>query len=69
MAIPPSVGGERRATLPPAADSRMATLPRANETGAVGALRDVGMSASPRVIDVDPISVWPVGMEEDLDKD
>jgi hypothetical protein len=45
------------------------TPPRADKTGAEGALWDVGTSAYLWVIDVDPISARPGGMEEDLVKD
>jgi hypothetical protein len=42
----------RTATPPPATDEREATPLPANETGAGGAVGDIGASASPRVIDV-----------------
>jgi hypothetical protein len=66
---PPSDADERGVTLPSVVDSRTATPPRADEMGVAGALGDVRMSASLRVIDVDPISARPGGMEEDLAKD
>jgi hypothetical protein len=68
-ATPPPAADERGATPPPTTDSRTVTLPRADEAGAGGALGDVRTSASPQVIDVDPINVRPGGMEEDLVKD
>jgi hypothetical protein len=37
--------------------------------GAVGALGDVGYSPSPQIIDVDPISARPGGVDVDLVKD
>jgi hypothetical protein len=68
-ATPPPAADKRVATPPPATNSRMATPPQGDEAGAGGALGDVRTSASPRVIDVDPISVRPSGMEEDLVRD
>ena len=68
-ATPPPAADERGATPPPATDSRTATPPPADDAGAGGAVGDVGTSASPWVIDVDPISARPGGMEEDLVKD
>jgi hypothetical protein len=56
-------------TPPLVADSRTVTPPFAEETTVGGALGDVGTSSSPRVIDVDPISARPGGMEEDLVRD
>jgi hypothetical protein len=56
-------------TPPQAADSRTVTRPPTADAGAQGAVGDVRTSASPRVIDVDPLSVMPGGMEEDLVKD
>jgi hypothetical protein len=63
---PPPAADERLATLPLATDSRMATLLCGDEAGAGGALGDVGTSASPLIIDVDPISARPGGVDEDL---
>jgi hypothetical protein len=65
----PPVADERVATLPPATDSRTVTPPRGDEAGAEGNLGDVRMSASSRVIDVDPMSTRSGGMDEDLVKD
>jgi hypothetical protein len=47
----------------------MATPPLAADAGAQGAVGYVRTSASPRVIDVDPISVMAGWVEEDLVKD
>jgi hypothetical protein len=69
MATSPPAADERVATLPPAIDSRTASPPRADDEGAGGAVGDVGASASPRVIDVDPINERPGGMDEDLIRD
>jgi hypothetical protein len=66
---PPSVVDERVASPPPATDSRMATLPCGDEAGAGGALGDVGTSAFPWVIDMDPINASPGGVDEGLVKD
>jgi hypothetical protein len=60
---------ERGATPPTGTDSRTVTPACPDDMGAGGALRDVGTSDSPRVIDVNPISTRPGGMEEDLVKD
>jgi hypothetical protein len=68
-ATPPLATGERVATPPVATDSRTATTPRGGEAGEGGALGDVGTPASPRIIDVDPISARPSGVEEDLVRD
>jgi hypothetical protein len=64
MATPPSAADEREVTPQSATDSRMVTPPRADDAGARGALGDIGTSASPRVIDIDPINARPGGMEE-----
>jgi hypothetical protein len=66
---PPSAVDERVASPLPATDSRMATLPCGDEAGAGGALGDVGTSASPWVIDMDPISASPGRVDEGLVKD
>jgi hypothetical protein len=68
-ATPPPTANGRVATLLPATDSRTATPLRGNEAEARGTLGDVRTSASPRVIDVDPIRARPGGMEEDLVRD
>jgi hypothetical protein len=57
-----------RAASPPVADSRVESPPRAVEAGGGASAGDVGETTSPRVIDVDPISARPVGVE-DLIKD
>jgi hypothetical protein len=68
-ATPPPATDERVATPPPTADSRTVTPLRGDEAGAGGALGDVGTSASPRIINVDPISARPGGVDEDLVRD
>jgi hypothetical protein len=68
-AIPPPTADERGTTPPPATDSRTASPPHANGAGAGGVVGDIGVSASLRVIDVDPISARFGGMDEDLVKD
>jgi hypothetical protein len=64
----PPVAGEKRTTPPPMADSRTASTPRADDAGAEGVVGDVGTPASPRIIDVNPISARPGG-DNDLVKD
>jgi hypothetical protein len=59
----------RTTTPPPTVDSRTATLPPATDAGAQGVVGDIRVSASPRVIDVDSISVVPGGVDEDLVRD
>jgi hypothetical protein len=66
---PPLAAGEKRTTPPPAADSRAASPPRAGDVGAGGAVGDVGTPASPRIIDVGPISSRPSGVGDYLVKD
>jgi hypothetical protein len=68
VTLPPAANG-RVATPPLATNSRTMTPPRGDEAGAGGALGDIGKSASPRVIDVGPISARPGGVDEDLVKD
>jgi hypothetical protein len=65
----PPAAGEKRVTPPPAVDSRTVSPPRAGDAGAGGAVGDVRMSPSPRIIDVDPISSRPGGVDNDLVKD
>jgi hypothetical protein len=69
MTTPPPAADSRTSTLPPAADARVATPPPTADAGTQGAVVDVGTSASPRVIDVDPISMVPGGADEDLVRD
>jgi hypothetical protein len=52
----PGGAAESRATSLPVADSRVASPPRVVEAGEGATVGDVGATASPRVIDVDPIS-------------
>jgi hypothetical protein len=68
-ANPPLAAGERRTTSPSVADSRTRSPPRVDDTGAGGAVGDVGTLASSRIIDVDPISARPAGADDDLVKD
>jgi hypothetical protein len=68
-ATPPSGAAENRITSPLVADARVASPPRAGESGAEGAVGDVRMPASPRIINMDPISSRPVGAVDDLVKD
>jgi hypothetical protein len=56
----------RTATPAPVADSRMATLPPAADARAQGSTRGITASTSPPVINVDPISGMPSGMDQDL---
>jgi hypothetical protein len=44
----------------------MATPPPAANAGTQGSVGDVGASFTPTVIDVDPISAMPSGMDQDL---
>jgi hypothetical protein len=59
---------ESRAASPPVEDTRVASPPRAVEAGEGTSVGDVGVTTSPRIIDVDPISARPAG-GEDLMKD
>jgi hypothetical protein len=68
-AIPPSTAGEKRMNPPLAADSRTTSPPCVGDAGARGAVGDVRMPASPRIIDVGPIISRPVGVYDDLVKD
>jgi hypothetical protein len=69
MATPPPAVGERRTTPLPPADSRTRSPPRAGDVGAGGVVGDVGTPASPRIIDVDPISSRPTRANNDMVKD
>jgi hypothetical protein len=66
---PPLAAGEKRTTPPSMADLRTASPPRADDAGAGGVVGDVGTQASLRIIDVDPISARPGGVDDDLVKD
>jgi hypothetical protein len=57
-ATPPLAADERVETPLPSTNSRKTTPPHTGEAGAGGALGDVGTSASPWVIDVEPITWW-----------
>jgi hypothetical protein len=67
-ATPPPEATEKRTTLPPMVDSRVASPPRAGDVGAESIVGDVGTPASPRIIDVDPISSRPAGADDDLSR-
>jgi hypothetical protein len=68
-ATPPPGAAEKRTTSPPVVDSKVASPPRAGDTGAGGVDGDVRTLASPRIIDVDPIISRPAGADDDLIKD
>jgi hypothetical protein len=59
---------ECRAASPPVEDTRVASPPRAVEAGEGTSVGYVGVTTSPRIIYVDPISARPTG-GEDLMKD
>jgi hypothetical protein len=65
----PLAARKKRTTPPPAADSRTVSPLHADDAGAGGAIGDVGTPASPRIIDVDPISARPGGVDYDPVKD
>jgi hypothetical protein len=54
-ATSPPGAAEKRAISPPVVNSGVASPSRAGDAGAGGVVGDVGMPASPRIIDVDPI--------------
>jgi hypothetical protein len=60
---------EKKVASPIVVDSRMAIPPHAVNAGAEGTVGVIGTSASPRIIDVDPISSRPAGDDDDLVKD
>jgi hypothetical protein len=64
IATPPRGAAEGRATAPPMADTRVDTPPRTADAGGVSA-GDVRVTASPTIIDIDPINVVP-GRADDL---
>jgi hypothetical protein len=66
---PPPAVSEKRTTLPLVADLRTVSPSSADDVGAGGAVGDVRMPASPRIIDVDPINARPGGVDDDLIKD
>jgi hypothetical protein len=68
-ATPPPAAGEKRTTPPLAEDSRTTSPLRAGDVGEGGAVGDIRTPASPRIIDVDPISAWPSGVDNDLVND
>jgi hypothetical protein len=63
IATPPRGVVESRAVSPPVADSRVETPPRAVEAEGVST-GDVGATASPSIIDIDPISACPARAED-----
>jgi hypothetical protein len=65
---PPRGATESRATSMLVADLRVASPPCAVEAGEGSTVGDVGVAASPRIIDVDRISAIPTGAD-DLVKD
>jgi hypothetical protein len=65
---PPWGAAESRATSPPVESTGVASPPHAVEAGEGTSVGDVGVTTSPRIIDVDPISARPTGAE-DLMKD
>jgi hypothetical protein len=68
-ATPPPAVGERGTAPPLVEDSGAGSPPRAGDVGAGGAVGDVRTPASPRIIDVDPISARPAGADDDLVRD
>jgi hypothetical protein len=62
-ATPPRGAAEGRATSPPVADAKVDTPPRAAGAGGASA-GDVRATTSPTIIDVDPISVVPGGIDD-----
>jgi hypothetical protein len=65
----PSQGAvESRETSPRVVDARVETPPRVADAGGATSTGDVGVTTSPTIIDVDPISIRPTGAE-DLDRD
>jgi hypothetical protein len=63
-ATPPRGAVESRAVSPPVADSRVETPLHAVEVGEGVSAGDVRAMTSPRIIDVDPISARPAGVED-----
>jgi hypothetical protein len=62
-ATPPRGAAEGRVASPPMADARVGTPPRTADAGGASA-GDVGATASPTIIDADPISAAPGGGED-----
>jgi hypothetical protein len=63
IATPPRGAVESRATSPPVAAARLETPPRTADAGGASA-GDIGAMTSPTIIDVDPISAVPGGVED-----
>jgi hypothetical protein len=63
-ATPPRGVVESRATSPPVTDARVETPPRVADAGGTTSTGDVGVTTSPTIIDVDPISARPAGAED-----
>jgi hypothetical protein len=61
IATPPRGAAESRAASPPVVDLRVACPPRCVEAREGATIGDVEVAASPRIIDVDPISSRPTG--------
>jgi hypothetical protein len=68
-ATPPLAAGEKRTTPPSTADSRTVSPPCADDAGAGGGIGSVGVSPPLKVINMDPISARPGGVDDDLVKD
>jgi hypothetical protein len=65
---PPRGAAQSRAASPLVESTGVASPPRAIEAGEGTSIGDVGVTTSPRIIDVDPISARPA-TAEDLMKD
>jgi hypothetical protein len=63
-AAPPRGAVKSRATSPPVADSRVETPPCVVNAGGVTSAGDMGATTSPTIIDVNPISAVPGGVED-----
>jgi hypothetical protein len=64
-ATSPPGAAEKRTTSPPVVDLRVASPQRAGDAGEGSTIGDVGTPASPRIIDVDPISSRPDDLVND----
>jgi hypothetical protein len=63
-ATPPCGAAESREASPPVEDTRVVSPPRDVEAGEGTSVADIGVTTSPRIIDVDPISARPAGGED-----
>jgi hypothetical protein len=61
---PPWGAIESRATSPPVVDSRVETPPRVVDARGITSAGDVRATTSPTIIDIDPISAQPAGVED-----